>query len=378
MGGMYHTHCQWRQKASRKWLCNPLIWLKIRLIPWGDSGTIAGMPALSPPAAQPALSIVVIVYRMAEQALNTLYTLSSHYQRQVRESDYEIIVVENRSDQTLDTRRLAALGGNIRYLLRDESGVSPAAAINAGLALCRAPFIGLLIDGARMVTPRVLDYVLMARAIHEDALVAVPGYNLGPDLHHRNKQLNYNEESERALLATVNWRQDGYELFRICNMGEANPRGVFQPFMECNCLFTSAANWQRIGGADEAFHFPGGGGLNLHLYRRLGVLKETEYFFILPGEGSFHQYHGGVSTTEREDREEMFLSPRSQLESYWNGKFKGLEREPILLGAVTAQAMPWFQYSSERASKRFARKSENHEAFWPSDLHHQRRTHHFL
>jgi len=315
---------------------------------------------------------------MAEQALNTIYTLSAQHQRNIKETDYEIIVVENRSDQNIDTQRLYALGNNIRYQCREEKGVSPAAAINAGLEMCRAPFVGLLIDGARMVTPRVIEYTLGAQRVDQNALVIVPGYNLGPDLHHLNKSLNYNEATEQALLNDVNWKQDGYRLFDIANISEANPRGVFQPFMECNCMLTSKTNWERIGGADEAFHFPGGGGLNLHMYRRLGVLKETEYFFILPGEGSFHQYHGGVSTTERSDREEMLLSPRSQLESYWNGKFKGLEREPILLGAVTAPAQKFLHYSSERAEKRFARKNEAHEAFWPSDLHHARYTDNFL
>lgn len=334
--------------------------------------------SLQPPSTSPRLSVIVIVYRMAEQALNTVYTLSAAHQRHVTESDYEIIVVENRSDQLIDTQRLYSLGNNIRYLLRDETGVSPAAAINAGLALCKAPFIGLLIDGARMVTPRVIEYVLMAQAISTNALVAVPGYNLGPELHHLSDATQYNEVTERALLEDSGWRDDGYRLFNIANISEANPRGVFQPFMECNCMFTSRDNWQRIGGADEAFHFPGGGGLNLHMYRRLGILRETDYFFILPGEGSFHQYHGGVSTTPRNDREESLLSPRSQLESYWNGKFKGLEREPILLGAVTAPAMKYLEYASERASKRFTRKHENHEAFWPSDLHHLRYTDNFL
>lgn len=334
-------------------------------------------PKFHLPTPLPKLSIVVIVYHMAEQALNTIYTLSTQHQQSVDEADYEIVVVENRSDQTIDTKKIFALGNNIRYVLRDDSGVSPAAAINVGLSMCQSPFVGLLIDGARMVTPRIIHYALMAHAVSEDSLVIIPGYNLGPELHHLNKKINYNEQTEKELLASINWREDGYQLFNICNIGEANPRGVFQPFMECNCLFTSKANWDRIGGADQTFHFPGGGGLNLHMYRRLGVLKETEYFFILPGEGSFHQYHGGVSTTEREDREEMFLSPRSQLESHWNGKFKGLEREPVLLGAVTAPAMQWFQYSSERATKRFQRKTENHEAYWPSDLHHQRHTNHF-
>jgi len=323
----------------------------------------------------PRLSVVVIGYRMPEQLLNTVYTLSVPYQRSVETRDYEIIVVENRSDRCVDTARLLALGDNIRYVLREEKGVSPSAAINVGLSHCRTPFIGLLIDGARMLTPRVLDNALMAAAIDADSLVIVPGYNLGPDLHHLTS--DYNEDAERELLANARWKENGYRLFTIANISEANPRGVFQPFMECNCLFTSRANWQRTGGADEAFHFPGGGGLNLHLYRSLGVLKETEYFFMTPGEGSFHQYHGGVSTKERDDRAELLMSPRQQLESYWNGKFKGLEREPILLGAVDALAIPMLQYSSERAAKRFARKSDNHEPFWASDLHHARSTEQF-
>src|SRR5690606_21207608 len=116
-----------------------------------------------------------------------------------------------------------------------------------------------------MVTPRIIQYALMAQAIDLDALVVVPGYNLGPELHHLNKKNRYDEEAERVLLQGVNWRKDGYQLFNICNIGEANPRGVFQPFMESNCLFTSKTNWYRLGGADEAFQFPGGGGLNLHI-----------------------------------------------------------------------------------------------------------------
>lgn len=335
----------------------------------------ASTPDSSGYTPAPRLSVVVIAYRMPEQLLNTVYTLSAHHQRQVREQDYEIIVIENRSDRCVDTQRLLALGNNIRYQCREESGVSPAAAINAGLSLCRAPFVGLLIDGARMVTPRIIDCALMAERVDPDALVAVPGYNLGPELHHLAR--DYNETAEQELLATTGWKENGYRLFDIANISEANPRGVFQPFMECNCLFTSRANWQRIGGADEAFQFAGGGGLNLHIYRSLGVLAETNHFFVLPGEGSFHQYHGGVSTQKRDDRETSLQSPRDQLEHYWNGKFKGLEREPLLLGAVDAHAQKFLQYASERAQKRFVRKRDNHEPFWASDLHHRRYTEQF-
>lgn len=323
------------------------------------------------------LSIILIVYDMPAQALNTLYSLSCLYQRNVSEQDYEIIVVENHSSHTLDEEMLSPIANNITYVCRDEKGVSPAAAINAGLALCQAPFIGLLIDGARMVTPRVIECALQAQRIDTNALMAVPGYNLGPELQHLDTQFNYNEATEKHLMDTVHWRDNGYRLFDIANISEANPRGVFQPFMENNCLFTSADNFQKIGGANESFNSPGGGGLNLHLYRSLGVLKETDYFFVTPGEGSFHQYHGGVSTSARKDREASFLSPREQLESYWNGQFKGLEREPILLGTVNSHAQSFLQDSSQRAKRRFKRKTQKHEVFWPSDLHHKRYTESF-
>jgi hypothetical protein len=323
----------------------------------------------------PKLSVLVIVYDMTTQALNTIHSLSTRHQQNVDERDYEIIVVENRSDNTLDPEKVETIGNNIHYTCREEKGVSPAPAINAGLALCRSPFIGLLIDGARMVTPRVIEYALLAREIDTNCLLAVPGYNLGPDLHHIPS--GYNAEVEQKLLKQINWQQDGYRLFDIANISEANPRGVFQPFMECNCMFSSTDNFERIGGADESFRHAGGGGLNLHMYRSLGVLKQTRYFMITPGEGSFHQYHGGVSTSEREDREDMFIPPRDHLESFWGGKFKGLEREPVLLGAVTSHAQSFLQYSSQRALKRFNRKSGKSEAFWPSDLHHERFTESF-
>ena len=50
----------------------------------------------------PKLSIIVIGYKMAKQLVNTLYTLSEDYQQNVSAKDYEVIVVENDSTDTLD------------------------------------------------------------------------------------------------------------------------------------------------------------------------------------------------------------------------------------------------------------------------------------
>ena len=78
----------------------------------------------------PRLSVIVIVHRMPAQAMNTLYSLSADYQHHVTEQDYEVLVTENASTETLDPDAVLALGNNFRYQLRQEAGVSPAPAVS--------------------------------------------------------------------------------------------------------------------------------------------------------------------------------------------------------------------------------------------------------
>ena len=129
----------------------------------------------------------------------------------------------------------------------------------------------------------------------------------------------------------MDWRGDGYELFGISTFSGANRRGYLQPIMECNCLFASAENFAAIGHANTEFTLPGGGSINLHMYRSLGMLPGTQ-LFVTPGEGSFHQFHGGVTTSSYAQREAEIEKHRVQLHSYWPGGFHSLRREPKLLG----------------------------------------------
>ena len=46
---------------------------------------------------EPKLSIVVVCYRMRNQVLNTVASLSPDYQRGVSAEDYEVILIENDS-----------------------------------------------------------------------------------------------------------------------------------------------------------------------------------------------------------------------------------------------------------------------------------------
>lgn len=237
--------------------------------------------------SRPKISVLLIVYRMSRQALNTIYSLSASHQQNVQEQDYEIIVVENASEQNLDADEVQALGGNIRYFRREESGVSPAPAINFAADQARAPMLCLMIDGARMVTPRIIEYALQAQGADSNAMVVVPGYNLGPAEHHLNQQHDYDEQREQALLAGSQWRRNGYALFNIGSVGGANLQGIFHPLMESNCLFVSAATFSAIGGADQRFDETGGGSLNQYLYRALGIHPNSRYFFCCLGRGVF-------------------------------------------------------------------------------------------
>ena len=322
---------------------------------------------------KPLLSIIVIVYDMPRQALNTLLSLSTTYQIGVHADEYEVIVVENRSARNMDPQAIARLPGNFKYFLRDEAGVSPAAAINFAFSHCQAPFIGLMIDGARMVTPGVVHYALMARRASDKALVVVPGYHLGEHEQQFHLTNGYSQAHEQALLTNIGWPANGYGLFTISCLSGANPNGIFHPFMECNCLFMDAQVFDDIGQADERFDLPGGGALNLYLYRKAALHPNTQAF-MLAGEGSFHQLHGGVTTSQIANREQVLKRQRDQLNQLLGEEFRSPTIEPIVLGSIAPQALRYLQHSVERGLARAQRFAENNQPLYADDAQKNRRT----
>jgi len=285
----------------------------------------------------PKISFLVVIWRMSRQAENTLYSLSARYQRNVSESDYEIVVVENRSNDLLGEARAHALGSNIRYFLREEPGKTPVPSLNFAFEASKGEFVCLIVDGARMVTPRVVEYGLYARRLMAHPLVAVPSYHLGKAEQHQNVAAGYDENTEAALLEKVDWKKNGYELFSIACLSGANEKGFLCPMLESSCLFCTREAFEKIGRADERFDLPGGGSLNIHVYTKLAALPESK-LVVLAGEGSFHQFHGGVTTSEIAEREAVLESHRAQLRAINGGKFEGVHREPMVLGVIPVQA----------------------------------------
>ena len=316
----------------------------------------------------PKISIILIVYDMQRQAMVTLRSLCPDYQQGISADDYEVIVVENRSARCLDPAAVAALPGPFTYTLRDEPGKSPAAAINFALSQARGQTIGIMIDGARMLSPGVLRHVSMACAITPDALVAVPGYQLGSSPHDLTS--DHSQADEIALLDQIGWPgigesgignfAIGYRLFEIASMSLANRAGFFLPFMESNCLFAPAEVLRELGGADERFDLPGGGALNLYMYYRLAYHPRTT-LFLLPGEGSFHQIHGGVTTSSREDRDAFLGSILAQLNAILGMPFRSPDMAPILLGVLPPDLHPFLSFSAEKYAKSMQRKKRGVE-----------------
>src|SRR5262249_20269231 len=126
--------------------------------------------------------------------------------------------------------------------------------------------------------------------------------------------------------------------------------------------------FEKIGRADERFDLPGGGSVNIHLYARLAALPENR-FVVLAGEGSFHQFHGGVTTSEVEDREAMLETHRANLRAINGGKFEGVHREPLLLGTIPGQAAEFLKASAGRAAFRHRMCKSLGLPEWPHDRH---------
>jgi glycosyltransferase involved in cell wall biosynthesis len=314
----------------------------------------------------PTLSVIVIVYDMPRQAMNTLYSLSTEYQQGIDSGEYEVLVLENDSGNNLDSSKIDALQGNFHYYLRQETRPTPVYAINEGLEKAKGHYICLMIDGARMVTPRMLEAILAAFRMNPHSLVAVPGYHLGEQNQKYSLSNNYTEATEIALLESIQWPQDAYRLFDISCYSASNLRGYFQPMLESNCISCSKQAFTEIGGAHEGFQSPGGGSVNLDIYMQLGRRANIE-FIILAGEGSFHQIHGGVTTRESVDLEEVLASHREEFKHIRGEYYSPVLKEPSLLGSLSGPALQFLNDSSKWANKRYKRLAASKQEPWPDD-----------
>ena len=291
---------------------------------------------------------MLIVYKMPDQAEKTLYSLSPAYQQGVSESDYEVIVVENHSERLLGEQRATQYAQNVRYFHRHEMTRSPVNSINFGAEQATGSHLAIMIDGARMVTPGVVRLALEAFRMSPQAAVSAPGYHIGHKLQQVAVNEGYDEKAEAKLLAGIDWPSDGYRLFDIAVLSGSCQGGFFRANYESNFIGMSVRKWRALGGMDVRYDDFGGGNANLDLYKRLLEYPDTP-FYLLFGEGSFHQFHGGVTTgTRKAEREVVYKALDDQDRAIRGDNRTPPDVRPILLGSPHPSVYRFVRLSLEK------------------------------
>lgn len=319
---------------------------------------LQGLRSKKPEA--PAVSFVVIVYDMPEQAQITVRSLMTDYQLDVEADEYEVLIVENASAATMSRSFLDSLPSNFHYFLRQETQPTPVHAINFGIEQARGENVCVMIDGARLVTPGVVKNTIMGHRVSSPAVVTVPGYHLGFELQQKAVAKGYNRERETQLMQDVSWPENGYRLFEIaCFSGSCAP-GFYIAHSESNCISMPRAIWSDLGGYDPKFDMRGGGVVNLDLYKRACEYPGITHV-VLPGEGTFHQFHGGV-TTGGEDvdaRAKLIEQIMQQYETIRGQKYSSPQTNPIFLGEIPDQAQKFVHLSSANKLERMGKTAEH-------------------
>ena len=266
--------------------------------------------------SSPDLSVVVVAYNISRELPRTLLSLSTKYQRDIRAEEYEVIVVDNGSTPPVEPTMVTSFGDNFHLIRIDSAPKSPAPAVNRGIAQARGDVIGVMVDGARLVTPGLLNIARQGARLYDTAVVAALGWYLGYDFQRWAMQAGYDRAREDILLAKIDWPQDGYRLFEIGTPDESSAEGWLKPIAEANALFMRREAWKQLGGMDERFALPGGGLANLDMFARAVGLPNARLVVML-GEATFHQLHGGVATN---------LHPNEMMNSWrkWAAEYESI------------------------------------------------------
>ncbi|ACB95469.1 CmcI family methyltransferase [Beijerinckia indica] len=258
------------------------------------------------------LSLIVCAYAMSRELPRTIYTLSRNYQRGIESLDYEIIVVDNGSPEPVDEAALSGIAPNVRVIRTHPAPSSPVKAINAAAKTAGGRMLGLFIDGARMASPGLIARAHEAYQSDPSKIIGSLAFHLGPDVQMRSVFAGYDQAIEDRLLDTTPWQENGYKLFNISALAGSSAEGWFGCIAESNGVFLDRDLWQQLGGLEERFVTPGGGLANLDFWERAVTASSGRAWMIL-GEGTFHQVHGGVATNGTEATREPMLAEYRQI-----------------------------------------------------------------
>jgi glycosyltransferase involved in cell wall biosynthesis len=283
------------------------------------------------------LSVVVNFFNNRREAQNTLHSLSRGYQLDAGDIPYEVIAVDNGSSQPLSEEAVRAFGPEFHYRYVQTSSVSPTAAINAACRQATGDRLLVLIDGAHIVSPGLLRLAHSAFSMFPAPFLATVSFHLGPKLQMDSVLEGYNQQVEDGLLRQSGWKDNGYRLFKAAGGIVGANGGWFGGLWESGCYGMRKADFLSMGGIDERFQSRGGGLVSMDFCRSALARPELQYVMLL-GEGTFHQFHGGVTsnmpTTQQpwEEFHNEYVRIRGQ-------PFEGIPRRPFFIGAIPEEAL---------------------------------------
>jgi hypothetical protein len=161
--------------------------------------------------------------------------------------------------------------------------------------MVRGELVTICIDGARILSPNILNYSIKASAIFDKPFVYALGMHIGSKPQNFLAEENYTREGEDQLIASTRWEEDGYELFNMYCVALSSGQGFFSALMESKCFALRRSMYLDMDGLDENFSSPGGGLTNLDFFFRAGEIKNISPVMLL-GEVTSHQFHGGAAT----------------------------------------------------------------------------------
>jgi len=293
------------------------------------------------------LSVVVNFHNNRREAKNTLYSLTRAYQRDAQDIAYEVIAIDHGSSDPLSEEEVRAFGPEFRCRYVRTTAVSPVGAINAACREASGEQLLVMIDGAHIVSPGVFRLATEAFRLFPSPFIATVPFHLGPRHQSDSVMEGYNQKVEDELLRRSGWKENGYRLYLLAGQFADASEGWFGALFESGCFGIRKVDYVALGGFEERFQSRGGGLVNLDFFQTALSRRELQYT-VLFGEGTFHQFHGGVASNAPRSR-----SPWDEFHEEYlriRGKeFARVPRRPFLFGAMPEEAVHVAKVSAARA-----------------------------